>query len=116
MTWTYKKKVADYISNRRRSYKKKLVELKGGNCQLCGYDKCVEALEFHHLNGEKEGNISRIYNRGWNRIVQEADKTILVCANCHREIHVGLQSGEAVTRKAIVRKGRDRKVGGSSPP
>jgi hypothetical protein len=96
MVWKDKKKVAEYISKRRRRYKKRLVELKGGKCQICGYDSCVGALEFHHEN-EKEAKISRIYNRGWERILHEADKTLLVCANCHREIHDGLRSGEAVT-------------------
>ena len=96
MVWKDKKKVAEYISKRRRRYKKRLVELKGGKCQICGYDKCVGALEFHHKK-KKEAKISRIYNRGWKRILQEANKTILVCANCHREIHDDFRSGEAVT-------------------
>ena len=87
MTWKDKKKVAEYISERRRKYKAKLVELKGGKCQLCGYDKCITALEFHHKENNKEKQISTIYNRGWKRILEEADKTLLACANCHREIH-----------------------------
>ncbi|MFH1586349.1 MAG: hypothetical protein ABID38_00670 [Candidatus Diapherotrites archaeon] len=89
MAWKDKKKVAEYISSRRRKYKKKLVELKGGKCQICGYDKCMGALEFHHED-EKDKKISYIYNRGWDRILEEADKTLLVCANCHREIHESL--------------------------
>jgi len=96
MSWKDKKKVAEYISERRRKYKKKLVGLKGGKCQLCGYSKCIGALEFHHEGG-KDKKISLIYNRGWKRILKEADKTILVCANCHREIHEGLKPGAAVT-------------------
>jgi predicted HNH restriction endonuclease len=97
MTWKDKKKVANYISERRRKYKQKLVELKGGKCQLCGYAKCITALEFHHKDSSKEGQISKIYNRGWERILKEAEKTILVCANCHREIHEKQKSGETVT-------------------
>jgi len=96
MVWKDKKKVAEYISERRRRYKRQLVELKGGKCQFCGYSKCVEALEFHHKD-EGEAKISRIYNRGWKRILKEVNKTLLVCANCHREIHKDLRSGEAVT-------------------
>jgi len=96
MTWKDKKKVVKYISDRRRRYKKKLIELKGGKCQICGYDKCAAALEFHHQD-EKEEKISRIYNRSWKRILEEADKTLLVCANCHRELHNSPKSGEAVT-------------------
>ena len=66
-----------------------MIELKGGKCEFCGYNKCVAALEFHHI-GEKEDKISKIYNRGWKRILAEVEKTRLVCANCHREIHADL--------------------------
>ena len=84
------KKVSQYISERRRRYKKKLVEIKGGKCQFCGYAKSIQALEFHHIGENKEAKISYIYNRGWKRILKEVDKTVLVCANCHREIHASL--------------------------
>ena len=89
MVWKDKKKVAEYISERRRRYKKKLVELMGGKCQICGYDKCIAALEFHH-EGEKDKKISLIYNRSWEKILKETDKTLLVSANCHRELHDSL--------------------------
>ena len=85
-----------YVVERRRQYKRRLIELKGGKCEFCGYDKCASALEFHHLD-EKEDKISNIYNRSWKRILAEVEKTRLVCANCHREIHAGLKSGVAVT-------------------
>ena len=43
----------------RKKRKKMLVDLKGGKCEICGYDKCIEALEFHHLDpNKKEINIS----------------------------------------------------------
>lgn len=86
MTWMDKTKQAQYISDRRRKYKLRLIEHKGGKCERCGYSKCPSALDFHHI-GEKEDKISRIYNRGWKRILEEVESTILVCANCHREIH-----------------------------
>lgn len=78
----------DSFKKTRRNYKKKLVEYKGGKCEICGYDKCISALEFHHLNPEeKEFEISnsKIYN--FDKMKKEADKCILVCSNCHREIH-----------------------------
>lgn len=69
----------------------KAVKLLGGSCKLCGYNKCVEALDFHHINpNEKDFGISMNLNRSWNKIETELIKCILVCSNCHREIHNGL--------------------------
>lgn len=66
--------------------KVKAVEYKGNQCSICGYNKTVKALEFHHVNrDEKEFSFSTNY--AWDKLVAELDKTILVCANCHREIH-----------------------------
>jgi len=69
------------------------LEHKGKCCQICGYSRCPEALEFHHLdNSSKDFGISnKGYTRSWKKIKEELDKCILLCANCHREIHAGLQ-------------------------
>jgi len=68
------------------------VEYKGGKCCICGYDKCIGALEFHHVNRDnKEFNISQDGNSmSWDKVKNELDKCICVCANCHREIHSGI--------------------------
>ena len=81
-----------HVSNRRRKIKEMSIEYKGGKCFICGYDKCNGALEFHHLNpSEKDFAISRKgVTRSWDRVKEELDKCICVCANCHREIHNGL--------------------------
>ena len=65
------------------------VTYKGGKCEKCGYNKCIAALDFHHLNPlEKDFSIgNKGYTRSWENIKKEIDKCILVCANCHREIH-----------------------------
>ncbi|HOW29772.1 MAG TPA: hypothetical protein PK685_03850 [archaeon] len=72
--------------------KKTLVEYKGGACSVCGYNKNIAVLSFHHINDEnnqKEYDISiRMGNRcSLETLKKEADKCILVCENCHREIH-----------------------------
>lgn len=78
----------DAVTRRRKRLKELSIEYKGGKCEICGYDKCVEALEFHHLDpNEKEFNISIANVKSWENIKKELDKCILVCANCHREIH-----------------------------
>lgn len=74
----------------QRSLKKEIVNYKGGACNLCGYNKCLTALEFHHLNpNEKDFNVARATQRGMplNKLKEEADKCVLLCANCHREVH-----------------------------
>lgn len=74
----------------RKDIKRKLVEYKGGKCQICGYNKCIDALDFHHINQEeKEYNISG-GTKSFERLKKEVDKCILVCSNCHREIHAGI--------------------------
>lgn len=66
------------------------VNYKGSKCEVCGYYRCIEALEFHHKDSsEKDFSISQKgYTRSWKKVKMELDKCILLCANCHREIHV----------------------------
>lgn len=73
------------------------INYKGGQCISCGYNKCIAALEFHHLDPmEKDFEISNYKINTKNvktldaNIKNELDKCVLLCANCHREIHNGL--------------------------
>ena len=77
------------VSRRRRLVKQKLVAMFGGVCSRCGYNKCIDALHFHHLDpGQKEFKLNfGKQTRSWERSVAEAKKCILVCANCHAELH-----------------------------
>ena len=59
-----------------------------GKCERCGYNKCIRALEFHHLNpSEKDFGLSRCLTKNVKLLKAEADKCILLCSNCHAEIH-----------------------------
>lgn len=79
------------VKDFRKRMKEKALEYKGGKCIICGYNKCNRSLEFHHINpSEKEFNISKSLNTKWEFIKEELDKCILVCSNCHNEIHEGL--------------------------
>jgi len=77
------------VQKRRDLIKKMAVEYKGGKCERCGYNKCIAALEFHHLSPEhKDFAISQNgHTRSWNKVKSEIDKCIMICSNCHKEEH-----------------------------
>lgn len=78
------------VLQKQRDIKLNLVQTKGNKCLLCGYDKCLDSLSFHHLDPlVKEYNIS-LKRKLADEIKSELDKCILVCSNCHAEIHAGL--------------------------
>ncbi len=78
------------VTKRRRRVRELAVEYLGGKCKYCGYAKCINALDVHHLGNKSFGISAKGYTRSWKAIEQELDKCILVCANCHRELHAGL--------------------------
>ena len=70
----------------------KAIELLGGSCQHCGYDKCSSALEFHHIDPTtKDVNFGNMRRWSFSKIKKELDNCILLCANCHREEHERLR-------------------------
>jgi len=74
---------------REKDGKKRAVDYMGGKCSVCGYDNCIRALEFHHLEPNKK---SKDYNKrfkvwSFDRQKEELENCIIVCSNCHREIH-----------------------------
>ena len=71
-----------------------LIEKAGGKCCKCGYNRCTQALQFHHLRDKKfELRKSVIGTKTNNEILEELKKCILVCANCHAEIHANIMPG-----------------------
>lgn len=59
-------------------------------CQICGYNKCKAAIDFHHIEpSEKEYEVSNMKNYSEAILFAELEKCMIVCANCHREIHDG---------------------------
>ena len=80
------------VNIRRFEIKIKCLEYKGGCCSRCGYNKSKRALSFHHLDeSKKDFTISGKHCHSWERIRKELDKCILVCSNCHMEIHEQLE-------------------------
>ena len=83
---------SDRVQAWRKRAKAKVVAICGGKCNLCGYDRLQTALEFHHLDpSEKDFSVTGATNtKRLSLMIEEVRKCILVCANCHREIHGGL--------------------------
>lgn len=80
------------VTKRRKKLRKMALDLKGGKCEICGYERCGRALNFHHLDpSKKDFSIgTQGYTKSWDTIKNEVSKCALVCANCHMEIHEGL--------------------------
>lgn len=70
--------------------KLKAIEYKGGKCQICGYNKSIRALTFHHVNPEEKSFGISGGTRSFEKLKSELDKCILLCQNCHAEIHDGI--------------------------
>lgn len=77
---------SEYSSVRSRKKREYINTFKRKGCKICGYRRCYSALEFHHINGDKEFGLSTA-TCSEQRIKKEISKCIVVCANCHREIH-----------------------------
>ena len=80
------------VSQRRRKMKLILVAEAGGRCALCGYDRRVGALHFHHVDpSTKQFHLSmQGVTRSLARARAEMAKCVLLCANCHAEVEAGL--------------------------
>lgn len=84
----------EVVANRRRRIKRILIQEAGGHCEICGYDLCARALEFHHRDpslksfGLAKGGVTRSIEMAR----AEASKCVLLCANCHAEVEAGVRA------------------------
>lgn len=84
----------DKISLEKQTERKQMcVDYKGGKCIKCGYNKYIGSLDFHHVNpNEKKFNISNLRTYSFDVLKSELDKCVLLCRNCHGELHGGVIS------------------------
>ncbi len=110
------------VSARRKKLRDMALEYGGGKCILCGYDRSRRAMVFHHLDPSKKdfGLSVRGLTRSWGKMLAELEKCVLLCANCHAEVHDGItqlsegildekrgEFGETLIRR-ISKDGRSR--------
>lgn len=75
---------------RERINKEKISLIIGDSCCKCGYDKCKESIEYHHILDKEFALSVGFKNYSLSKLENEAKKCIPFCANCHREFHYKL--------------------------
>jgi len=92
------------VSDFRKRRKTNLIKIMGGKCCLCGYNKVQDALEFHHIDpmSKEYGIAEKGTCHSLDKDIKEIRKCILVCANCHREIHANLHSEEELKNSQYI--------------
>jgi hypothetical protein len=84
----YNLKNVDKVVNCRRNIKQRLIEYKGGRCEVCGFNKeCSTCYDFHHKDPKQKLFTLSKSNKSFEQQRLEADKCMLLCKNCHAEIH-----------------------------
>jgi transposase-like protein len=82
------------VDRRRKEVKRILVAEAGGSCALCGYDRTMSGLHFHHLDPTEK--LFALSARGMTVSLAaaraEAAKCVLLCSNCHAEVEAGVAS------------------------
>jgi len=80
------------VTKRRIKLRQMAADYKGGQCIICKYKKCKRALVFHHVDPKKKsfGISARGLTKSWDKVRKELDKCVLLCSNCHMEVHDGI--------------------------
>ena len=86
------KNANSYDAQKQRGLKRKweIVQERGGKCEKCGYNINLSAIEFHHLDPSQKDfqlDMRSLSNTSLETLKEELSKCIMICANCHRELH-----------------------------
>jgi hypothetical protein len=89
--WRCKRCVAEAVTRRHQAMRRVLIEEAGGACALCGYDRCIVCLHFHHVDAStKLFQMTMSSGKALATYRKEASKCVLLCSNCHGEVEAGL--------------------------
>ena len=89
--WRCKRCVAEAVTRLHQAMRRTLIEEAGGACVLCGYDRCVICLHFHHVDAAtKRFPMTMSTGKSMAAYRDEARKCVLLCSNCHGEVEAGL--------------------------
>lgn len=86
-------KQSEKVKQWRFNCKARIITAMGGGCCICGYNRCQSSLAIHHLDPkEKDFSLAsiRANPKNWEDIVKELRKCVLICHNCHNEVHEGV--------------------------
>lgn len=93
------------LTHKREIRKRWLLDLIGGVCQGCGYQRCQKNLAFHHLADKTTGTSGGFLQQNLAVVVAEVEKCVLLCHNCHGEVHDGMWDEERLTAlNAVIRE------------
>jgi hypothetical protein len=88
--WVCKRCAAENVTRRKQKVKRTLVREAGGRCAICGYNRSIVNLVFHHVDpSQKSFGLNMRTTKAIAAYRAEAKKCVLLCANCHGEVETG---------------------------
>src|SRR4051794_22344999 len=89
--WKCRRCVGEAVTRRHRKVRAILIAEAGGCCTICGYMRCSWNLQFHHVDpATKSFSMTMASGKSLVAYRAEAEKCVLLCANCHGEVEAGL--------------------------
>jgi 5-methylcytosine-specific restriction endonuclease McrA len=121
--WRCRRCVGEAVTRRHQKIRRALIAEAGGACAICGYDRCLVSLHFHHVDpAEKSFPMTIAVSKSLAAFRAEAQKCVLLCANCHGEVEAGLVPSPPAgsvyrpNRQLPPPSGRSAQTTSASPP